>query len=127
MQANDAIRAIYALATSRKHKESYDMADNTNLFGKNHAQSLDNVTPAPTAAQAVVETYVPVLKKGQKYVSPEGRHSQQTHRRAEVRATANGHTTEKEQHAHDRNVVVTEIDRKAQQKANQRAQSARAK
>jgi len=101
------------------------MADNTNHFGKHHEQSLDKVTAIPTVTQAVVAQYVPVLKKGQKYVSPEGRHSQQTHRRAEERAAAGGHTTEKEQHAHDRNVVVTEIDRKAQQKANQRAQNAR--
>ncbi|MCW3055877.1 MAG: hypothetical protein JWN14_5047 [Chthonomonadales bacterium] len=101
------------------------MADNTNHFGKNHEQSLDKVTTIPTVTQALVAQYVPVLKKGQKYVSPEGRHSQQTHRRAEVRATASGHTTEKEQHAHDRNAVETEINRKANQKANQRAQNAR--
>jgi len=103
------------------------MADNTNHFGKNHEQSLDKTTPPPTVTQSDDAQYVPVLKKGQKYVSPEGRHSQQTHRRAEVRATEGGHTTEKEQHAHDRNAVVTEIERKAQQKANQRAQNARAK
>lgn len=101
------------------------MADNTNQFGKNHEQSLDKDNVTPAATTAVVAQYVPVLKKGQKYVSPEGRHSQQTHRRAEVRATANGHTTEKEQHDHDRNAVETEINRKADQKANQRAQNAR--
>jgi hypothetical protein len=101
------------------------MADNTNHFGKHHEQSLDKTTAIPTVAKAVVAQYVPVLKRGQKYVSPEGRHSQQTHRRAVVRATADGHTTEKEQHAHDRNVVATEIDRVVQQKANQKAQNAR--
>ncbi len=63
--------------------------------------------------------------KGQKYVSPLGRHSQQTHRRAEERATADGHTSEKEQHAHDRAAVETEINRVEQVKLNQRAQGAR--
>ena len=101
------------------------MADNTNMFGKNHEQSLDKVTATPTTAKAAVAQHVPVLTRGQKYVSPEGRHSQQTHRRAEVRATANGYSTEKEQHDHDRNAVETEIERKVQMKANQRAQNAR--
>ena len=46
-------------------------------------------------------------------------------RAEEAVATANGYTTEKELHAHDRNAVATEIDRVVQQKANQRAQNAR--
>ena len=61
--------------------------------------------------------------RGQKYVSPLGRHSQQTHRRAEARAAADGHTTEKEQHAHDRTVVETELNRATQQKETQRQQT----
>ena len=63
--------------------------------------------------------------RGQRYVSPEGRHSQQTHRRAEERAAAGGHADEKAQHAHDRAAVEAEIDRIATQKANQKAQNAR--
>ncbi len=44
--------------------------------------------------------------KGQKHISPVGRHSQQTHKIAQARADANGHTSEKEQHAHDRVLVL---------------------
>jgi hypothetical protein len=62
-------------------------------------------------------TTIPITKKGQKYVAPTGRHSQQTHRRAEERAAAQGHTSEKEQHAYDRSVVKTELNRRAAQSA----------
>lgn len=74
-----------------------------------------DTTPQPT----------PKTKKGQKYVPPAGRHSQQTHLRAQARGVAEGHTTEREQHAYDRQAVTAEIERVAQQKLNQRAQSAR--
>ena len=81
----------------------------------------DNKSSSTTAApQPASKT-----TRGQRYVSPEGRHSQQTHRRAEARAAVNGHTTEKEQHAHDRSVVETELNRAAEQKETQRQQTAR--
>src|SRR5690348_6952859 len=72
----------------------------------------NRVTRPPTAP-----TTFPVTKKGQKYVAPAGRHSQQTHRHAEERAAAQGHISEKEQHAHDRSVVKTGLDRRAAQLA----------
>ena len=43
----------------------------------NNAMALGLQKPAPP---------IPVVTKGQKYVAPPGRHSQQTHRRAEERA-----------------------------------------
>lgn len=61
----------------------------------------------------------PITTKGQKYVSPPGRHSQQTHRLAEERAAAQGHATEKEQHAHDRSLVRAELKQRADQKMKQ--------
>ena len=75
----------------------------------------DTTTPQPA----------PKTTKGQKYVSPLGRHSQQTHPRAEARAAADGHTSEKEQHAHDRAAVETEITRVEAAKVSQRAQNTR--
>lgn len=66
---------------------------------------------------------IPVTVKGQKYVAPAGRHSQQTHRLAEERAAAMGNANEKEQHAHDRNALVTEQNRRADQKTKQKQQS----
>jgi hypothetical protein len=82
-------------------------------------------TTATVATTTVVPQYTPILTRGQKYVSPEGRHSKQTHRRAEARGSAAGHANEKEQHAHDRQTVEAEIDRIAQAKSNQRAQNVR--
>ena len=73
----------------------------------------DNATHSPREADA----RIPITVKGQKYVSPAGRHSQQTHRMAEERATATGNSSEKEQHAHDRSAFVAEMDRIAEQKA----------
>ena len=92
------------------------VADQEGLLPRKRTEAMvDTTTPQPA----------PKTIKGQKYVSPLGRHSQQTHRRAEERATASGFTTEKEQHADDRSTVEAEIDRVAHEKANQRAQNAR--
>lgn len=70
--------------------------------------------------------------RGQKHISPPERHSQQSHRRAEARAAAQGHATEKEQHAHDRSILVAELEKRTahqmkQQKDNQNRQNARQK
>ena len=77
---------------------------------------------APGSARTA-DTRIPVTVKGQKYVSPAGRHSQQTHRLAEERGAATGNATEKEQHAYDRNELVTEQNRRADQKTKQKQQS----
>jgi hypothetical protein len=77
---------------------------------------------------AAVPPQLPLkTKSGQKHIAPPGRHSQQTHRRADARAAAQGHTTEKEQHAHDRSIVVAEQDKRAahQQKQQQNNQDKR--
>ena len=107
------------------------MADDTTKNGRDESQafaktaSVTQVPKSGASSKPSARATTPVDVKGQKYVSPEGRHSQQTHRRAEERAAADGHTTEKEQHAHDREVVETELNRASQQKETQRQQSAR--
>lgn len=107
------------------------MADDTTKNGRNESQAFAKTASAtPEEARKARSKAAPapaaaVTTRGQKYVSPEGRHSRQTHRRAEERAAADGHTTEKEQHDHDRTVVTAEIDRVAQGKVTQREQNAR--
>ena len=103
------------------------MADDTTKNGRNESQAFAKTAPAAPskAVKAAAPERAAVTVKGQKYVSPEGRHSQQTHRRAEARATADGHTTEKEQHDHDRSTVEAEIGRVAQGKVTQREQNAK--
>lgn len=66
---------------------------------------------------------VPITKKGQRYVAPEGRHSQQTHRRAEERAAVAGHATEKEQHAHDRTAMIQGLADEAAEKIRHQERS----
>ncbi len=64
--------------------------------------------------------------KGKKHVSPPGRHSQQTHRRADERGAAEGHTTEKALHAHDRSVELAEQgDKVTKQEQQKREQAGR--
>lgn len=58
--------------------------------------------------------------KGQKYIAPAGRHSQQSHRRAQARADAQGNATIQEQHAHDRSNVKAELSRLAALKVTQK-------
>lgn len=113
-------------AQVRCHEREFKMLNNRNRYGKNQTSASEETSDTSmTAVKAAAPQAADKTVRGQKYVSPEGRHSQQTHRRAEERATANGHTTEKEQHAHDRNAVETEINRVEQAKANQKAQNAR--
>ena len=81
------------------------MVDTTTHTDKKTEVAKSRVAAPPQA--------LPKTTKGQKHVAPPGRHSQQTHRIAEARAAALGHTTEKEQHAHDRNLVVAEQDKRA--------------
>ena len=78
-------------------------------------------TAAPK--RAAVAAPVLITVRGQRYVAPAGRHSQQTHRRAAERAAAEGFTTVKELHAHDRSLIVAEISRKAQALIQQKQQS----
>ena len=107
------------------------MADDTTKNGRNESQAFAKTAPAAAGekkqakSKAVAPQAAPVTTRGQKYVSPEGRHSQQTHRRAEERATADGHTTEKEQHDHDRSAVTAELNRSETAKATQRTQNVR--
>jgi hypothetical protein len=107
------------------------MADNTTNNGRNESQAFAKTAPAATAEKSPVRSKAgaaqpaSVTTRGQKYVSPEGRHSQQTHRRAEERATADGHTSEKEQHDHDRSAVTAEINRLEAAKVSQRTQNTR--
>lgn len=107
------------------------MADDTTKNGRNESQAFAKTAPAatdeksPARSKTAAPQRASVTTLGQKYVSPEGRHSQQTHRRAEARAAADGHTTEKEQHAHDRSAVETEINRVEAAKVSQRTQNTR--
>lgn len=68
---------------------------------------------------------VPITTLGQRYAAPEGRHSQQTHLRAQVRAEEGGCANEKELHAFDRGVLQSGIDKKALQKKSQQEQNDR--
>jgi hypothetical protein len=84
------------------------------------------------SSAAIPPQMPPKTKRGQKHIAPPGRHSQQTHRRAEARAASQGHATEKEQHAHDRSIVVGKLGQQAahqlkQQQDTQGKRSARQK
>ncbi len=66
---------------------------------------------------------VPVTVKGQRYAAPVGRHSQQTHRRAEQRVAAQGHTSEKEQQVADRAAIIDGIAETAAEKTRHQERS----
>lgn len=70
-----------------------------------------------------VHTRIPITVKGQRYIADEGRHSQQTHRIAEQRAAAEGHTSEKEQQAHDRAAMIAGIAKVAAAKKQNQERS----
>ncbi len=76
---------------------------------------------AATTPNKIVIATQPVAKtvRGQKYHAPIGRHSQQSHRRAQERADAGGHGTSKEQHDHDRSAIKAEVERLAALKVRQ--------
>lgn len=98
------------------------MTDNTNQSGKEQAAGKVDHAGSKTAGKSVraeAAPRAPMTVKGQKYVSPPGRHSQQSHRRAEEHAAADGNTTEREQHDHDRSAVLAGFDKQAQQKQTQ--------
>ena len=107
------------------------MPDSTTQSGKPQKQPSDktyptppdDISPAPRksahSARAAAPPPVPKTTKGQRYMAPVGRHSQQTHRRALERAAAAGHATEKEQHDHDRSVVLAELNKRTQQQLKQ--------
>ncbi len=84
-------------------------------------RSAEPVRHAKSAA--TTPSWTPITTRGQKYVAPAGRHSQQTHRLAQDRAAAGGHESEKELHAHDRNLLETELKRRADLRIKQQANS----
>ena len=99
------------------------MTEDTNSASKQHEPTANVDHNANQSAgksvRAAVPPRAPMTVKGQKYVSPPGRHSQQSHRRAEEQAAADGNTTEREQYEHDRSVVLAGFDKQAQQKQSQ--------
>jgi hypothetical protein len=93
-------------------------------FAANHPSAPGDAGDNPKAMAKDIAVLVPQVlpktTKGQKHVSPPERHSQQTHRRAEARAAAEGHATEQEQHAHDRSLVVARLQKRhGEQQKNQ--------
>lgn len=62
---------------------------------------------------------IPITKKGQKYISPAGRHSQQSHRRAQENAAASGSTTEREDYVHERSEYLEAINKRVEMKEKQ--------
>jgi hypothetical protein len=105
-----------------------DINNETGKAGNAGAGGLTTTSPGP-ASGAVAAPAQPVLRKtkGPRHVSPPGRHSQQTHRRAKERAAVDGHATEREQHDHDRSTVLgalsAEATRVAKQKSSQTMRS----
>src|ERR1700722_12690923 len=69
-------------------------------------------------------TRVPVTAIGQRYEAPAGRHSQQSHRLAQLRASDAGHASEKEQHDHDRKTKSEKIAKTAADLKRNKEQSA---
>jgi len=65
--------------------------------------------------------WTPITTRGQKYVGPAGRHSQQARLRAQERAEAGGHAGEKELHAHDRGLLEAELKRRADLRVQQQS------
>ncbi len=94
---------------------------------KDKAQTAPQSETASVAARSArIASPEPVAKtvKGQRHVSPVGRHSQQTHKRARQRAAAEGFTTEKEQHDGDRQLVEARLAKRADQVKQQQRQQA---
>jgi hypothetical protein len=83
--------------------------------------------PASALDQNGVALRVPVTELGQRYVSPAGRHSQQSHRLGALRASDAGHASEKEQHAHDRTATSTRIAKTAADLQKNKDQSSQKK
>lgn len=113
------------MTTGDTGHEAAEMTPDANpLISANEVDAApqDDKKGKPVHSPRKESARIPVTVKGQKYVSPAGRHSQQTHRRAEERAAAQGNTTEKEQHAQDREAFVTELNRRADQKTRQQSE-----
>jgi hypothetical protein len=83
--------------------------------------------PALVVDEAGVPFRVPVTALGQRYVSPAGRHNQQSHRLGALRASESGHASEKEQHAHDRTATTAKIAKSAADLQKNKDQSAQKK
>ena len=78
------------------------------------AKGSSSAAPEPVKPAAV-----PITVAGQRHVAPAGRHSQQTHRRAEERAVEQGHATEREQHDSDRDQVLAKLQKSSDGKLAQ--------
>ncbi len=83
------------------------------------------VTGTHKGAKTETNVRVPVTALGQRYAAPEGRHSQQSHLRAQARAAEGGHASESELHAADRADLQAGLDKKAHQIKNQQEQNNR--
>lgn len=75
-------------------------------------ESKETETSEAAVKAAAVEM-APNSVAGQKYVSPAGRHSQQSHRRAQARAEALGLTTVRELYDHDRAAALAKLKKGA--------------
>jgi hypothetical protein len=123
-------RMIDTTQSDNGRKETRRPFDHNRL---SHPDDTGDKSRNVAKSSAAVPPQLPLkTKRGQKHIAPSGRHSQQTHRRAEARAAAQGHATEKEQHAHDRSIVVGKLGKQAahqlkQQQDTQDKRSARQK
>ena len=91
--------------------------------------TIDNAAeqPGQDVTNAVAKV-VPMTVAGQRYISPAGRHSKQTHIRAAARAQALGLTTVRELYDYDRAQVAAKLQKGsdgvlAQQKNEQNRRS----
>ena len=75
------------------------------------------------AIQDLLAGRIPITVKGQRYVGPQGRHSQQTRPRAAVRMAAGGLNTERELHDADREALVKNMSDVASASARNKEQS----
>ena len=69
-------------------------------------KTQESAEGGPVDAATQPQALAPNSVAGQKHVSPQGRHSQQSHKRAEARMAALGLTTQRELHDHDRAEVL---------------------
>jgi hypothetical protein len=83
--------------------------------------------PASAVDGNGVALRTPVTALGQRYVSPAGRHNQQSHRLGALRASEAGHASEKEQHAHDRTATTAKIAKTASDLEKNKLQSSQRK
>jgi|SRR5579872_3569557 len=81
-----------------------------------HEESQTAALPAEAAAP---KELAPNTFAGQRHIAPTGRHSQQSHLRAEARAKALGLTTVRELYEYDRAAVLAKLKKGAEGAAAQ--------